>query len=102
MSIRIDKITRGRFGNKILQYNSLLQLGKIYDVSCSFIQNNKITYFFKNIIPFIPSKKPIKLLTCQMILENEKLDFNNYEYKIDDPAYCLHNVFLHLHFFGKY
>ena len=93
MSIRIDKITRGRFGNKILQYNSLIQLGKKHNVSCSMVQNNEMTYFFKNIVPFIPSKKPIKLLTCKMVLEDEKLDFKNYEYKIDDPAYCLHNVF---------
>lgn len=93
MSIRIDKITRGRFGNKILQYNSLIQLSKIHNVSCSFVQNNEITQFFKNVVPFIPSKKPIKLLTCKMILEDEDLDFENYEYSIDDPASCLHNVF---------
>ena len=96
MSIRIDKITRGRFGNKLLQYNSLLQLSKIYNVPCSFVQNNEITHFFNNIVPYIPSKKPVKLLTCKMILENEKLDFENYEYKLDDPAYCLHNVFYKL------
>lgn len=97
MSIRIDTITRGRFGNKLLQYNSLLQLSKIYDVSCSFVrENNEIHHFFKNAIAYIPSKKPIKLLTCKMILENEKLDFENYEYKLDDPAYCLHNVFYKL------
>mgnify|MGYP006084791407 CR=1 FL=1 len=96
MVIRIDKITTGRFGNKILQYNTLVQLGKIYDVSCSFVQNNEITNFFKNVMPYIPSKKPVKLLTCKMILDNTKLDFNNYEYKIDDPACCLHNVFYKL------
>lgn len=96
MSIRIDTITSGRFGNKLLQYNSLVQLGKIYDVSCSFVQNNEITLFFKDVVSYIPSNKPIKLLTCQMVLENENLDFGNYEYKIDDPAYCLHNVFYKL------
>ena len=47
MSIRIDKITRGRFGNKILQYNSLIQLGKKHNVSCSMVQNNEMTYFLK-------------------------------------------------------
>ena len=47
MSIRIDKITRGRFGNKILQYNSLIQLGKKHNVSCRMVQN---------IVRFIPSK----------------------------------------------
>ena len=61
MSIRIDKITSGRFGNKILQYNCLIQLSKIHNVSCSFVQNNEITKFFKNVVPFIPSKNWAKL-----------------------------------------
>ena len=47
MSIRIDKITTGRFGNKLLQYNSLVQLGKKYNVKCSMVQNNEITYFYR-------------------------------------------------------
>ncbi len=93
MSIRIDKITGGRFGNKILQYNSLVQLGKKYNVKCSMVQNNEITRFFKNITGYISSKKPVKLLTCKMILDDELLEFEKYDYKIDDPAYCLHNTF---------
>lgn len=96
MSIRIDKITNGRFGNKLLQYNSLVQLGKKYNVKCSMVQNNELTFFFKNIIPYIPSKRQVKLLTYEMILDDEKLDFENYEYAIDDPAMCLHNVFYKL------
>ena len=35
MSIRIDKITKGRFGNKILQYNSLLQIANNNNVKTS-------------------------------------------------------------------
>lgn len=92
MSIRIDKITRGRWGNKILQYNSLMQISNNYNTnfSCCFWEGYT---FFKSIKPFIESNKPKKLLFCKKIIENEKLDFNNYEYILDDPAYCLHNIF---------
>ena len=35
MSIIIDKITAGRFGNKILQYNSLVQIANNNNVKAS-------------------------------------------------------------------
>tara|TARA_B100000401_G_C52761960_1_gene698674 strand:+ start:316 stop:1200 length:885 start_codon:yes stop_codon:yes gene_type:complete len=93
MSIRIDNITRGRFGNKLLQYNSLCQLANNYNItaSCCEWEDSK---FFKNILNYIKNKKEKKLLFCKKIIENEKLDFEKYDYIIDDPAYCLHNVFL--------
>ena len=93
MSIRIDNITRGRFGNKLLQYNSLCQLANNYNItaSCCEWEDSK---FFKNILNYKESKKEKKLLFCKKIIENEKLYFEKYDYIIDDPAYCLHNVFL--------
>lgn len=93
MSIRIDNITRGRFGNKLLQYNTLCQLAHNYNInaSCSKWEDSN---FFKNILNYKESKKEKKLLFCKKIIENEKLDFEKYDYIIDDPAYCLHNVFL--------
>lgn len=92
MSIRIDNITRGRFGNKILQYNSLIQIANNNNIkaSCCIWEGNK---FFKNINSFIESKKEKKHLLYKSILDNEELNFDNYEYIIDDPAYCLHNIF---------
>lgn len=96
MSIRIDNITRGRFGNKILQYNSLLQLATKYNIKPSCIWEGESKYF-KNIVNFIPkSNKPIKLLFCKNIIEESKLDFGKYEYILDDPSYCIHNVFYNL------
>lgn len=92
MSIRIDTITRGRFGNKLLQYNSLCQLGNNHntDISCCNFDDGN---FFKSIIPFIRNNKPKNLLFCKDVIENTTLDFNTYSYTIDDPAYCLHNTF---------
>ena len=37
MSIRIDKITGGRFGNKILQYNSLVQIANNNNIKASIV-----------------------------------------------------------------
>lgn len=92
MSIRIDKITKGRFGNKILQYNSLLQIANNNNVktSCCVWEGNN---FFKNIVSHVETKNIKKGLFCKSILDNEKLDFQKFDYCIDDPAYCLHNVF---------
>tara|TARA_R110002072_G_scaffold4788_6_gene33409 strand:- start:733 stop:1611 length:879 start_codon:yes stop_codon:yes gene_type:complete len=95
MAIRIDKITNGRFGNKILQYSNLMQISNNYKIkaSCCKWEGNQ---FFKNITPYIPSKKNKRLLFCKKIIENEKLDFNNFDYILDDPASCLHNVLPHV------
>jgi hypothetical protein len=95
MSIRIDNITRGRFGNKLLQYNSLCQIANNYNIepSCCMWEDST---FFKNIITEKKITKKNKLLFCKKILENEKLDFENYDYILDDPACCLHNVFLQI------
>tara|TARA_Y100000389_G_C17395986_1_gene482538 strand:+ start:451 stop:1335 length:885 start_codon:yes stop_codon:yes gene_type:complete len=93
MSIRINKITSGRFGNKLLQYNSLCQLANNYNIeaSCCKWEDSK---FFKNIVGYKNSSKENKLLFCKKILENNILDFDKYNYIIDDPACCLHNVFI--------
>ena len=92
MSIRIDKITKGRFGNKILQYNSLVQIANNNNIkaSCCEWEGNK---FFKNIVSHVETKKVKKMLFYKSILDNESLDFQSFDYCIDDPAYCLHNVF---------
>jgi hypothetical protein len=93
--IRIDNITRGRFGNKILQYNNLIQLSKKYNVEIS-CKNFPESKYFVNIVSFKKTSKPIKDLSYKMILDNEPLIFKNFSYKIDDPNYLLHNVFFQL------
>jgi hypothetical protein len=95
MSIRIDKITSGKFGNQILQYNSLMQISFNYNIipSCCDWKNG---IFFKEIVSYIPSKKNKKLLFCKKLIENQNLDFKNYDYILDDPANCLHNIFFYI------
>ena len=92
MSIRINKITGGRFGNKILQYNSLLQIANNNNIiaSCCNWEGN---IFFKIIVSHIETKNKMKGLFCKSILDDEKLDFQNFDYCIDDPAGAIHNFF---------
>ena len=96
--IRIEKLTRGRWGNKILHYNTLLQLSKTYnrEPSCGDWSTDNQYYwdgnqYFKEIVKFKLSMKPIKEIRWEDIL---KEDFNLdsiCDYKLDD--YSLHNVF---------
>ena len=99
MSIRINKITRGRFGNKIFQYNNLVQLANNLEIESSCVQweGNE---FFKNIVSY---KKPNK--NQRLLYWNEILDKNMEELKellkdndlvLDDPSYALHNTFYKL------
>ena len=94
MSIRIDKITGGRFGNKILQYNSLMQIANNYNIEPSCCNFSEAKYF-KNTASRkeIPVGKKKELLFCKKIIDGEILDFDNKYFTIDDPAYCLHNFF---------
>lgn len=92
MSIRIDKITGGRFGNKILQYNSLVQIANNNNIKASCC-NWEGNVFFKNIVSQIGAQKEKKILFCKSLLDDELLDFEKNEYSIDDPSSCIHNVF---------
>ena len=70
MSIRIEKITGGRFGNKLLQYINLIEIGNYYNVKMSCC-NWEGCEFFENIISYINiNNKETKLLYCKDILEN--------------------------------
>ena len=94
--IRIDNITRGRFGNKILQYNSLVQIANNSGVEPSCVEWDGHR-FFKNLIEYKPNNKPIKKLNWNDVLN--KTDDELIEttlancLNIDDPSYLLHNVF---------
>ena len=99
MSVRINKITRGRFGNKVLQYNNLVQLANLLETepSCVKWEGNK---YFKNIVSHKPSRKKSKILYWNEILDNdiEKLKEMTKECDLclDDPSYALHNTFYKL------
>ena len=88
---RINTITRGRFGNKILHYNSLVQLAALYgrDVSCSPWEGHD---YFQDLKHASTPKKDELFLSWQEILENPKLELSeDHEYELD--TYCLHNGF---------
>lgn len=95
MSIRIDKITRARFGNKILQYNSLMQISTNLNLEPSCCDYTEQKFFKKN-CGYKKSTKQIQDLSFDMVLNKESLDVNKFNYKIDDPNYLLHNVFFNV------
>jgi hypothetical protein len=91
--IRINNITRGRFGNRILQYNSLMQIANTLntEASCASWEGHN---FFKNLTTEQSSNNNQVLLNWQSVLESDiSLLPAGTDYYIDDPAYCLHNVF---------
>ena len=96
MSVRINKITKGRFGNKIFQYNNLVQLANLLEVEASCVnwEGNK---YFKNIVSRKPSSKKSKILYWNEILDNDiqklKEMIKDSDLCIDDPSYALHNTF---------
>jgi len=90
---RINKMTRGRFGNRILQYNSLMQIANTLntEASCASWEGHN---FFKNLNTEKESDNNQVLLNWQSVLESDiGLLPTGADYYIDDPAYCLHNVF---------
>ena len=97
--IKINKITRGRFGNKILQYNSAYQLARKLntDMFCDDWEGFKI---FDLNSPENNKDREEKLLTCgeflNSSLEQIKELHERCDLIIDDPAYLLHNVFFEL------
>ncbi|MBM08562.1 MAG: hypothetical protein CMF69_03160 [Magnetovibrio sp.] len=99
MSIRINKITRGRFGNKVFQYNNLVQLANNLGVeaSCVLWEGNE---YFKNIILFKKSNRKPRILYWNEILEKTdkelKVLLKNQDLALDDPSYALHNTFYRL------
>ena len=97
--IKINKITRGRFGNRILQYNSAYQLAHKLDTDI-FCDNWEGFKIFDLNISAGNKDREEKLLTCGEFLNsswNEIKDLHDkVDLVIDDPAYLLHNVFFQL------
>ena len=99
MSIRINKITRGRFGNKIFQYNNLVQLANNLNVEASCVHWEGNNYF-KNIVSFKPSTRKQNILYWNEIINKNddelKKKLENQDLVLDDPSYALHNTFYRL------
>ena len=89
--LRINEITRGRMGNKILHYNTLAQLGasKKQDVSCNVWEDQR---FFTNTITHKSPENPETKLSWREILTNPTMSFRkDIDYEVDE--YAIHNVF---------
>jgi hypothetical protein len=99
MTIRIDEFTRGRFGNRILQYNNMMQLAYKYDLepSCVDWEGNNI---FKNLVGEKESHKPKRLIGTKEILSpnNGIVSLYAEDCVIDVGAMNtpIHNTFYHL------
>jgi len=90
--IRIDEITRGRFGNRILHYNSLVQLANILGVeaSCSPWEGYAC---FSNLIGYKESVNSEINLSWNDVLKSQDLCELNKDYDYAVGPYCLHNTF---------
>ena len=86
--IRIDEITRGRFGNRILHYNNLVQLASELGVeaSCSPWEGYNL---FSNLVSYKESSNSEELLLWSDILQKDSYEEHDY---VVGP-YCLHNTF---------
>ncbi len=101
--IKINKITRGRFGNRILQYNSAYQLSKLLETNL-FCAPWEGFQFFDNLYTCpIESKRDQKIIKWIDLppFSNKQWDsikslHNEFDLTIDDPAYVLHNAFYHV------
>ena len=96
MSVRINKITRGRFGNKIFQYNNVVQLANNLNVNASCVSWEGNTYF-KHMVSYKSTNKKQKIIYWNEILDHslndlQKITENN-DLVLDDPSYALHNTF---------
>jgi hypothetical protein len=92
---RIDLMSYGRFGNKLIYYNNLRQLANIYNVPYSCVPWEGQGIFSGIEKEFKYPKKDVINLTSKEILSAEKNDINkileNYEISLVAP--CLGELF---------
>ena len=90
--IRIDEMTKGRFGNKILHYNNLVQLAKNLNTEASCVpwEGNEC---FSDLSTYIDSSNLETTLKWDEVLD---MDYLTTPIHVNDylvGSYCLHNVF---------
>jgi len=95
-------MTRGRFGNKILQYNNLMQLASLLGTKsfCTFWEEGHSIFNLSHVGGYNMLRREEKLLTWQEFLGADWSSIgdmhNKFDLVLDDPAYMLHNVFFHI------
>jgi|TARA_R110001583_G_scaffold1042_10_gene8978 hypothetical protein len=89
--IRIDKMTAGRFGNRVLHYNNLMQLATTLNTgaSCVFWEGHEC---FSDLVGQTDWENPVDtVLDWKTVLGSDDISDN-----AQLGPYCLHNVFLKL------
>ena len=74
--IRIDEMTRGRFGNRVLHYNNLMQLATTMntDASCVSWEGHEC---FSDLAGYTGWENPVdRVLDWKTILQSEELNDN--------------------------
>lgn len=98
--IKINNITAGRFGNRILQYNSAYQLAKKLKTNMYCVEWEGNQFFDLPSHNEEPSSREEKLLTWRDCInplwDDIKSMHEKFDLVIDDPAYLLHNTFFQL------
>ena len=99
---RINIMTRGRYGNIVLQYNRLMQIASLMDerAFCTHWEEGSAIFDLPPLSTEDVVRKQEKLLTwrecVEPCLDNIKTMYNTYDLVLDDPAYMLHNVFFQI------
>jgi|10_taG_2_1085330.scaffolds.fasta_scaffold07977_2 hypothetical protein len=93
--IRIDEMTKGRFGNRLLYYNNLMQLSHSMDTDASCVEWEGSVCFSDLVQHKESSNETILKLDWNDIVD---LDVNSLKKNVDYfiAPYCLHNNFYHL------
>tara|TARA_Y100000034_G_scaffold115329_1_gene152384 strand:- start:56 stop:901 length:846 start_codon:yes stop_codon:yes gene_type:complete len=92
--IRIDEMTRGRFGNRMLYYNNLMQFAHSMntDASCVEWEGNVC---FENLVGYKETNDKVKSLNWNEI-NNLNIDSLGRDSDYSIEPYCLHNNFYKL------
>ena len=92
-------MTRGRFGNKILQYNNLMQLASLLGTKsfCTSWEEGNSIFNLSSVGGYNMLRREERLLTWQEFLGAHWSSIedmhNKFDLVLDDPSYMLHNVF---------
>ena len=95
---KIDTFTRGRFGNRILQYNNMMQLANIHKTEASTTNWEGSDLFINLVTSVVNEKEDIILRRSDILKENYgvvDLD-KNYVISSDTFETPLHNTFFHV------
>ena len=92
--IRIDEMTKGRFGNRLLYYNNLMQLSHSMDTDASCVEWEG-SVCFDILVGYKEANDKVKSLDWREI-NNLNIDSLDKDKDYSISPYCLHNNFYRL------